>query len=618
MEKAHLLELSSEAILVRDANDRITYWSHGAEETYGYTAAEAFEKSPHELLRTEFPETKESALHSVHSTGQWRGELVHTRKDGAKIVVASRWTLDRDARGEPASILETNCDITERRRSEIKLLASEARFRSVFLYAATGIAIADWDGRFQQCNPAFLALSAYTQEELQCRTLSELVRPEDRQPFVEAMNRAKRDERSFEIEIRCLRKDGATLWIHMFISILRDEAEAPPHFIALITDVTERKQSQERLQASEERFRKIFENAAMGIAISDLDGRIRQVNPAFSKLVGYPQVELIGAPFSEIVHPDDRSANIAGVSRLKDEQLPFFETENRYIRKDGETVWAHKFISFLPDENGAPARLLALVTDVTERLRMEKALRAADRRKDEFLATLAHELRNPLAPLRNALNLFKRLGGEGPDADKLRAMMERQVNHLVRLVDDLLEVSRITRGSIELKMEKLDLLTAIENAIEISQPLIRSNNQKLTVSAPSNELFVQGDMVRLTQVFANLLNNAAKYTESAGRIEVSANRQGLDAVVSVKDSGVGIASDLLPRVFDLFTQIDRRFARNQRGIGIGLALVQSLVHLHHGRVDVRSEGPGRGSEFIVRLPLAVARASDASVAAWAG
>jgi len=399
-------------------------------------------------------------------------------------VVASRWTLDRNTQGEPVSGMETNSDITERRRSEIKLLASEERFRSVFLYAATAMAIADWDGRFQQCNSTFLTLSAYTQEELQRKTLAELVHPEDRQTLVEAMNCAKHDEQLFEIEIRCLRKDGTTVWTHKFISILRDEAGAPAQFVALITDITERKQSQERLRASEERFRKIFENAAMGIAIGDLDGRIRHVNPAFSELVGYRQEELVGALFSEIVHPGNRSANIAEVKRLKDEQLPFFEIDNRYIGKDGETVWAHKFISFLPDEYGAQACLLALVTDVTERRRMEQALHDANRRKDEFLATLAHELRNPLAPLRNALNLFKRLDGEGPDADKLRAMMERQVNHLVRLVDDLLEVSRITRGSIDLKMERLDLSTAIENAVEISQPLIRSNGHKLTVSAP--------------------------------------------------------------------------------------------------------------------------------------
>lgn len=614
MEKAHLLDLSSDAILVRDIYDRITYWNRGAEVTYGYRAAEAFGRKPHELLKAEFPEPLERILNAVHSTGRWKGEVLHTRKDGARIVVVSRWAIERDAQGRLASILEMNSDVTECRRSQKELLASEARFRSIFNYAAIGIAITDSQGRLQQCNPAFLALSGYAQEELERKTLPELVHPEDRAVFVEAMARLRENAQAFEIENRCVRKDGATVWTHKHLSILRDEREAAAQFIALVTDITERKRSQERLRASEERFRKVFENAAMGIAIGDLDGRIRDVNPAFSRLLGYAPGELAGVHFSELVHPDDRKASIAEAQRLRQEQIPFFETENRYVRKDGETVWSHKFISFLPDEYGAPACLLALVTDVTGRRRMEQALRDSDRRKDEFLATLAHELRNPLAPLRNALNLFKRLGGEGPDGEKLRAMMERQVNHLVRLVDDLLEVSRITRGDIDLRRERIDLATIIENAVEISNPLIKAAAHKLIVSATPGKLFVDGDAMRLTQVFANLLNNAAKYTEPGGRIELSAEQQGLEAVVTVLDSGIGIPAEMLPRIFDLFAQTDRRYARTQGGVGIGLALVRSLVHLHNGRVDARSEGPGRGSEFIIRLPLAASRLPDVSVA----
>jgi PAS domain S-box-containing protein len=617
LEKAYLLNLSSDAILVRDANDRITYWNEGAQRAYGYTASEAFGKRPHELLRTESAEPLEHVHEILRTAGHWSGELVHTRKDGTKITVASRWSLHRDAHGNPVSILETASDITDQRRSEKRLLESEERFRSIFEYAATGIAIADWQGRFRQSNPAFSSLSGYTQEELEHLTLPELVHPDDRQAFVEAISRAKQDEQSFEIEIRCVRKDGRIVWANKRVSLLRDERGAPAQFVVLVTDITERKRSQERLRASEERFRKVFEHAGTGIVISDLGGRIRQVNPAFSELLGYASDELVGLRISDIVHPDHREANISEVLRLEQEKFPSLEIENRYVRKDGETVLAHEFISFLPNESGAPTSLLALVTDVTERRRMEQAQRDADRRKDEFLATLAHELRNPLAPLRNALNLFKRLGGEGPNGEKLRAMMERQVNHLVRLVDDLLEVSRITRGNIELRKEKLDLANVIENAVEISQPLIKAGGHKLTVSLTQEQLLVEGDPVRLTQVFANLLNNAAKYTEHAGRIELTARRQGSEVVVSVRDSGIGISAEMLPRVFDLFAQADRRVAGAREGIGVGLTLVRSLVHLHNGRVEVRSEGLGHGSEFLIRLPLtaAAARATQADMAA---
>jgi len=614
LEKAHLLDLSSDAILMRDSSDRITYWSHGAEETYGYTAAEAYGRTPHELLRTEFPEPLECMMHCLRTTGRWKGELVHTRKDGEKIVVASRWALNTNTDGDSPSILESDSDITERRRSETKLRANQEWFQNIFRTAATGAALAGRDGRLQQCNPAFLNLLGFTQEELHHMTLSDLLFSDDRHAFVQALDRAKSDDRPFEIETRCIRKDGGAVWTQQCVSVLQNEGDTPAQFVALVTDITERKRSQERLRASEERFRKVFENAAMGIAIADPDGRVRQVNPAFSNLLGYSEDELLGVHFSQLVHPDDRSANMAAVAQLKEEQLPFFEIENRYVTKGGEPVWVRKFISFLPDENCEPASILALVTDVTGRRRMEHALRDADRRKDEFLATLAHELRNPLAPLRNALNLFKRLGGDGPDGGKLLAMMERQVNLLVRLVDDLLEVSRITRGSIELKKEKIDLATVIENAVEISQPLMKSRGHRLTLSAAHGELFVEGDMVRLTQVFANLLNNAAKYTEPEGQIELSVRRQGLDAVISVKDNGVGISSEMLPRVFDLFTQIDKARSQNQGGIGIGLALVRSLVHLHRGRVDVHSEGPGRGSEFTIRLPLSAARVFEKKLA----
>jgi signal transduction histidine kinase/ActR/RegA family two-component response regulator len=245
----------------------------------------------------------------------------------------------------------------------------------------------------------------------------------------------------------------------------------------------------------------------------------------------------------------------------------------------------------------------------------EAALRDADRRKDEFLAILAHELRNPLAPIRNGLQILRMTGrGERP-TEAVGAMMERQVNHMVRLVDDLLEMSRITRGKIELRRERVDVAAAILAAVDTSRPLIESRAHALTLDLAPEPLTIDGDPVRLAQIFANLLNNAAKYTEACGRITLSVRRDGATAIVSVKDTGAGIPADMLPRVFDLFTQIDRQPERSQGGLGIGLTLVKSLVELHGGAVEARSDGDGRGSEFIVRLPLAAAGATAAAVAA---
>jgi signal transduction histidine kinase len=259
----------------------------------------------------------------------------------------------------------------------------------------------------------------------------------------------------------------------------------------------------------------------------------------------------------------------------------------------------------------ARARQFQIRGHLAERLRNEQALRSADRRKDEFLATLGHELRNPLAPILNSLEILKLSGAasEGGAAHAC-AVMERQVSHLNRLVDDLLEVSRITRGVIEVKKEAQDLTAIVKAAVDTSRPICDGMRHELRLLAPPDPVFVAGDAMRLTQVFSNLLNNAAKYTNHGGHITVTIDHAGDQAVVSVKDDGIGIAPGLLSSVFDMFMQVDRSTRRAQGGLGIGLTLVKSLVGMHGGKVEARSDGPGLGSEFIVRLPLIKATAAQ--------
>jgi len=242
-----------------------------------------------------------------------------------------------------------------------------------------------------------------------------------------------------------------------------------------------------------------------------------------------------------------------------------------------------------------------------ERERTTEALKQADRRKDEFLAILAHELRNPLAPIRNSLQILRMSASIDPAAERICEMMERQVNHMVRLVDDLMEVSRITRGLIELRNEETDLATIIREAVETSKPLIEAGQHQLAISLPADVIPIYGDTLRLGQVFSNLLNNAAKYTETGGQIWLTARRDGGEAVVSVRDNGIGLSADVLPIVFDMFMQADRSTNRSHGGMGIGLTLVKCLVELHGGTVSAHSDGPGQGSEFTVRLPIPVGR-----------
>jgi len=242
-----------------------------------------------------------------------------------------------------------------------------------------------------------------------------------------------------------------------------------------------------------------------------------------------------------------------------------------------------------------------------ERARAEESLRLADQRKDEFLATLGHELRNPLAPLLTGLQLLKLAGLKDPVAAKVTPVMERQVSHLIRLVDDLLEVSRITRGVIDVQSEPLDLASIVRSAIDTSRPSLEAAQHELTVDAPTEPIAITGDAVRLIQVFANLLTNAAKYTNTGGHIWLVVRREGERAIISVRDNGIGIPPAQLASVFDMFTQVDRSSRRIQGGLGIGLTLVRSLVKIHGGHVEARSAGPGAGSEFIVDLPILIGR-----------
>lgn len=253
-----------------------------------------------------------------------------------------------------------------------------------------------------------------------------------------------------------------------------------------------------------------------------------------------------------------------------------------------------------------------------ERRKVERELREAHRRKDEFLATLAHELRGPLAPVVNGLQVLQRAGGDPQVAERVHSMIERQVRHLARLVDDLMDVSRITRGKVELRRQPVALAHVVRVAVETTKPLMDAARHELEVSLPDEPCLVNADLVRLSQVLANLLGNAAKYTEPGGQISLTAEADRDTIVVSVRDNGMGIPPAMLPRIFDLFTQADRTYNSAQGGLGIGLTLVRSLVELHGGKVEARSPGPGQGSEFVVRLPRCHGEAVDSPGASAPG
>jgi PAS domain S-box-containing protein len=356
------------------------------------------------------------------------------------------------------------------------------------------------------------------------------------------------------------------------------------------------------LVESEQRFRSIADSAPVLMWLNDDTGAVF-VNRAYLDFVGVgAQVGVRGYDWTQFVHPDDRDAYVGAWLRCV-KAGTVFDREFRFRRHDGVYRWMRSVAVPRITAEGERLGYTGCTFDVHDGRMAADALREADRRKDEFLATLAHELRNPLAPIRNSVHLMA-LDADAGRRPQVREMLERQVNHMVRLVDDLMEVSRVSRGTIELKLERLELGPLLRTAVETSRPLIDRGRHRLDFVLPAEPLSVHGDAVRLAQVFANLLNNAAKYTDDGGHIEISARRDGAEAVVCVRDNGIGLSPDQMPRLFEMFSQLERGTARAQGGLGIGLSLVKRLVQMHGGTVDAESEGLGRGSRFTVRLPLA--------------
>jgi len=387
---------------------------------------------------------------------------------------------------------------------------------------------------------------------------------------------------------------------------LRDAEGRVARWIGMNIDVDARRQAEAALRDSDGRFRVLAEASPALIYQFDDRGHVVYANRACKERIGMHAGGVPEDAWGATLDPEQGARYVERVRSALATRTPL-QQRLRARAVDGRWRWFESHGAPLFGQGGVYRGHVGIAIDVTEAVEAEEALRDADRRKDEFLATLAHELRNPLAPISNAVHLMRRPDGRR-SADRMVEMVGRQVAQIVRLVDDLMDVSRITQGKLELRKEPLPLAEVLSMAVETSMPAIEAGRHELAVSLPEETLMLEADKVRLTQVFGNMLNNAAKYTDRGGRIWLGAWREGLEVVVSVRDTGIGIPPAQLPHVFEMFAQAHRDSARGQAGLGIGLTMVRSLIELHGGSVEARSDGPGRGSEFIVRLPLAGAPA----------
>ena len=372
------------------------------------------------------------------------------------------------------------------------------------------------------------------------------------------------------------------------------------------------------LRESEERFRLLVDGASdHAIYLLDPQGNVTSWNQGGERVTGFKSDEVLGRHFALFYPPEEAAAGTPQQHLEAAARDGRYEEEAERVRQDGSRFWANVVITALRDAEGRLQGFSKVTRDVTTKKQAElsahrlvaeetarKAAEESDRRKDEFLATLAHELRNPLAPIQNSLEVLKSPALDATSGKRMKEIMGRQVHQLVRLVDDLLDVSRVMRGKIDLRLERIDLASAVARAVETAQPLIDVHQHRLDVAPPTETIEVYADQIRLAQALANLLTNAAKYTPRGGCIRVSSRAEQAAAVVEVADDGVGIAPEALPRIFELFVQAKHTGVETQGGLGIGLTLVKNLVELHGGSVEARSDGPGMGSTFEIRLPLA--------------
>lgn len=524
-------------------------------------------------------------------------------REGGERWISATYTPDFDPAGNVQGVVTMVVDMTQQKIAESRLRESEIYHRSLF--DASGVGNAEVDphtGRFLRVNKKYCELVGYSESELvQRKTYLEITHPDDRErnrKLVESFVRG--ESKALEIEKRYVRKDGSTVWVHVTTTLLAQMDGKSYRLLGVAKDITERRRAEEERQT----FVSLAENSTEFIGFCDLEGRPLFVNDAGLRLVGLESVEEAKKlHVRDLFYPEDlRSVDLTLLPQaLKGSRS---EAEVRFRNfKTGQARWVICNVFPIQTSGGELVGFGTVSRDITERRQTEEMLKESDKRKDEFIATLAHELRNPLAPISNALQIWSRVGSDPQQSTRLREIMERQVQQLKRLIDDLLDVSRISRGKIKLQREPLSIASIIEGALESVRPMIDESGHTVQVELPNDLVLVEGDSGRLMQVFGNLLNNAAKYTPRKGQIGVRGRIDGSFVEISVYDNGSGIPAEMLTSIFEPFTQVHHNLDRAQGGLGIGLTLVKTLVEMHGGTVEARSEGPGKGSEFLVRLPL---------------
>jgi len=608
---AAIVESSHDAILGLGLDGAITTWNAGAERLYGRAAAAAVGHPFAELCEPEAGPSLAAALSRAA-----RGEHVEVADvpgvcpDGRPLDVLLTISPVRDAGGEVVALSTIAHDVTERRRAELALRRSESRFRGLSEAGVISVAFIDADGRIFDANDAFLVQFGCLRADVArgALLLERLARDGDGPQVATLVDEIWVSGRAAPRELDCVRRDGTRVVCLIGGACIEGGAEA----VVFLLDVTERRGAVDDLSQSEERLRLAVEATMLGTwELDAVTGAIRCSARARALWgIGADEEVRYESRLARI-HPDDRRAVDEATRRALDPTSTHeYRITYRTLPPGEPPRWIESWgRAFFSDAGGfrRAVRLIGTLLDVTERMETEEALKEVDRRKDRFLAVLGHELRNPLAPIRNAVHVLGTLGSDDPTLRRAREIIERQVRHMTHLLDDLLDVGRLASGKIVLRKERMDLVELVRAAAEEQTADAEALGLTLTVSLPGAPLWILADATRIEQSVTNLIVNAIKFTPSGGHLAVTvapeAGSAQASAKVTVADDGMGVEPEMMARLFEPFSQADRSLDRSRGGLGLGLSLVRSFMEMHGGSVDVQSGGPGKGSTFTLHLPL---------------
>ncbi len=608
-----------DGVIATDDRGNVTFLNVVAEQLTGWSMADAGGKPLHDVFRIVNEHTRlqaENPATRVLQDGTIVSLANHTiliAKDGIERPIDDSAAPMRDETGQVIGAVLVFRDISERKQADIAQVMLPAIVES----SEDAIISKNLDGIIQSWNRGAERIFGYTQEEAVGKSITLLIPPELIDEEQEILSRLRRGERIEHFETIRVSKSGRRIDISLTISPVRDQEGRIIGVSKIARDITERNRTEaERdrllgdLLENEERYRLALDAGEMGVWDWDIAAARITWSKRVAEIYGMCLEDFDGSldMFARHTYPEDSQRVTQAIQASLEKDAPYL-IEFRIVQVNGTVRWIYTSGSIIRDASGRPIRMLGAVRDVSNRKRAVTELQEVGRRKDEFLALLAHELRNPLAPLRNGLQVMRLAAGDEKAVAEVRAMMERQLGHMVRLVDDLLDLSRIGQNKFELRRARVQLKDIIENAVETARPAIEAAGHELTLSIPADPVVLDADLTRLAQVFSNLLTNSAKYTDRGGHIWLIGEQRGSEIVLAVRDTGIGIPADALPTVFDMFSQVDRSIERTTGGLGIGLALVKGLVEMHDGTVTAESSGHGTGSTFTVRLPL-VAQLSD--------